>query len=202
MQQLTDNQERLLAAIRAEQGRNPRVALTSAALGQVRDRHRNPLGDAARKVAGRLESRGLIASDGHGAGRTWALTDAGQALIDERQPVSAGSQSDGPRLRPYVVLEQTTLGELYSRYARENGGLLELDDVRAVEVYVIVAEPQARNTEHAYRQVAKEVYGPRASQHDLWDEEGVYEVSSVAIDASRWKVEQVRPKQDISVSIG
>lgn len=184
MASLSDNQERVLAFVR---GRRP----TTAQLATVRDRGRNPLGDAARKVAGRLEDRGLLVGEGAGATRVWWLTPAGTELIDELRPPSTRSKSNGAPSRPYVVLEQTTLHELVDR-----------GDGRDLVVYVVAAEVEARNTEHAYRQVAKSVYGVRASQHDLWDEDGEYVVPSVAIDGGRWKVEQVTPKQDISVSIG
>lgn len=205
---LSDNQERVLAFIRGT-GPDGRGGCSGAKLETVRDRARNPLGDAARKVAGRLESRGLVRGEGSGAGRWWWLTPAGLELIDEIRPRSAGSKSNGTPSRPYVVLEQTTLAELLVRELGDAAAAAVLEgvgahdeDLRTSEVYVIAAEVEARNTEHAYRQVAKGVYGVRASQHDLWDEDGEYVVPSVAIDGGRWKVELVKPKQDISVSIG
>ena len=207
-ERLTDNQERLLAALRAE---GEGEFLTTEQLGRVRDRYRQQITtDSARKVMGRLEDRGLVSGEGSGRERKWWLTDAGVELINLARPPRSESES-GESGRPYTVLEETTLAALLTRAlaphvandpdSRERlervSLLLQIEEVDR-QVYVVVGEVEARNTEHAFRQVAKDVYADRAAQSD----EEVLTVQSVAVDGKRWKVVPVNVKADPRVTIG
>lgn len=189
---LSDNQERLLSAVRAAADRLPvGGCATTEELGRVHDRTRAPIGaDAARKVMGRLEKRSLVSGAGSGAQRTWRLTGAGLELIDDVRPPKSGAQSGDTVGRGYTVLEELTLSDLLDR--RSEQGSVDSD----VLVYVVAGTVDARNTEHAYRQIAKQVYAPR--QHL----DGVVTIRSVAIDGKRWKVTPVNVKADTTVTIG
>lgn len=195
MPDLSDNQVRVMAVLR--DGEQP---LTTERLGRVRDRGRNPLGsDAVRKLLTRLQARNLVTGDGTGATREWRLTDLGEAAINEAKPPKTGVESAGTDGRPYTVLEQTSLHALIERCSKADA--LEdlaafLEEIADAEVYVIAGQTEARNTEHAFRKVAKEVYADRES------DDGEVTVPSVAIDGKRWKITPVRVFSEPSVAIG
>lgn len=195
MVDLSDNQQRLMAAIRDT---DP-AWQTTEQLGAVRDRDRQQLGaDAARKAMGRLESRDLAEGEGNGKARRWWLTAAGLDAINELRPPKSEVES-GAEGRTYTVLEQTTLHTLMERCAV--GDVLEdlaaiFEELEDQQVFVIAGVVTARNTEHAFRQVGKDVYGRRDYDDD------VVSVPSVAVDGKRWKVVPVNVKAEPTVTIG
>jgi DNA-binding PadR family transcriptional regulator len=150
--ELSDNQVRLMAALRKTGG-----SATTRALGAVRDAGRMALGaDAARKVLGRLEARGLVAGDGKGTSRVWILTEAGRELLEAARP--SRDSEDGSPVRTYYVFEQVELEELLRRLEVEHDPMSLPDDV---VVYRRVADVEARNTTHAYRIAGAEVFAGR-----------------------------------------
>lgn len=86
---------------------------------------------------------------------------------DERAKREAAAAADGGSpTRTYVVLEELDLHAAVSQTLESRGvefdqAVLEpiLDALEDAPVYVKVATAVARNTEHAFRQIAKSVYG-------------------------------------------
>lgn len=171
---LSDRQKRLL--VRLLDG-----PATTAALAA----HVEAPAGATRKVLSRLESRALLSGEGAGAKRTWTLTEHGSAQAKFHSPDAEKTPG-----RPYTILEQMTLRELYER--------LESDptyDENDVTLYVVASQVTARNTEHAFRQVARQM------ADRVEDAEGVV-VPLLAIDEKRWRVTPITVKNNLSVSIG
>ena len=140
--ELTNNQQILLHAVLD----SPR---TTSQLGAILNEHGSPFGDAARPAMARMEKRGLVVGEGVGSTREWTALDA-PARAALGLPSLDSTRDSG--LRGYVVLEEVKLDEI------------EMDDLAALAsrgggaVYVKVAEVVGRNTEHAYRQAAKDAY--------------------------------------------
>lgn len=191
---LSDNQERLMVALR----RAPGGELTTREAGNVRDKQRKPIGaDNARKALGRLEDRDLVAGEGAGMDRSWQLQSRGLALINELRP-PADNEGESPQ-RPYYVLEELSLGALLSARLQ-----LRLDDAADAAlgidglldaigddtVYIKVATVDARNGTHAYRQVGKAHYRGKPTP------------TLVAVADRMFKPRPVHVSDDPSVSVG
>ena len=200
--ELSDNQLRLMVAIRDSESLQ-----STAMLGTVRTRDRSAIGaDAARKVLLRAEARGLVTGEGVGQERTWNLTPEGRAAVDELRPARAGGD-DATGVRGYVVLEELQLAELVLRLVagQQSVPAEVLEALAEHKVYVPAASVTARNTEHAFRQVAKTVYRHRDGgwREDPEDEDGeVLTVPSIAIDEKRFKVQPVNARRGLTVSVG
>jgi hypothetical protein len=207
--EVSDNQLRLMAAIRDA---HPQVQ-TSEFLGQVRNRERQPIGyDNARKQLGRLESRDTPLVHGEGAGRqrTWGLTATGLELINELSPARPNGASS---VRPYVVLEELEIRELVRRlihagdYSAVDG--IDTEAVLAAlpddfAVYAVAERVEARNTEHAYRQVAKGVFRRQSEYYEVRqndDGDDVFTVPAVAVDAKRFQSKELDVNLDATVTI-
>ncbi len=130
---LTPNQTTLLTAVVTSPA-------TTEDLAAMHNQHGHPFGEnAARAAMTRMEKRGFVVGEGQGLSRLWtAEAPAREAL---GLPSLDSTRDSG--LRGYVVLEQVAIADL------------EMDEGF---VYVKVAEVTGRNTEHAYRQAAKDVY--------------------------------------------
>ena len=141
MSTLTENQTILLSAVFEA----PR---TTAQLADMNNHHGYVFGEnAARAAMSRMEKRGLVSGEGHGVHREWTAIEA-PAREALGLPSLDFTRDSG--LRSYVVLEETRIGDLID----SDGAPIDSDGV----VYVKVAEVTGRNTEHAYRQAAKEAY--------------------------------------------
>lgn len=124
--------------------------------------------DQARNLLKRLEGRGHLAGDGHGRTRVWSYVSSPQleiALGPPESPATPGADpSPEPAIRTYVVLERRPLDELVMEIC-ETAGCDEVPDAvvealrEAESVFERVADPEARNTEHALRTAAKDAYG-------------------------------------------
>lgn len=173
---MTPNQTILLTAVL----RAPR---TTAQLADLQNASGCPFGeDAARSAMKRLEHRGLVSGEGHGVHREWTAIEAparealGLPSLDSTRENS---------YRGYVVLEEVKLGEI------ELEDLLILAGDEGV-VYVKVAEVTGRNTEHAYRQAAKDVYADSATAEPVL----------VAVADKQWRPIPVRVQTRQTVSLG
>lgn len=194
---LSDNQERLMVALR----RAPGGELTTREAGNVRDKQRKPIGaDNARKALGRLEDRDLVAGAGAGMDRRWQLQSGGVTLINDLRP-PADNEGDSPQ-RPYYVLEEVSLHallrgrmQLALGNAERNAedGIDVEDFLAGIEfdtVYVKVATVDARNGTHAYRQVGKAHYRGKPTP------------TLVAVADRMFKPRPVHVSDDPSVSVG
>ncbi len=131
--ELTNNQSILLSAVLD-------APQTTSQLGALLNEHDAPFGDSARPAMARMEKRGLVYGEGVGSTREWT------AVVAPAREALGLSSLDSTRdsgLRGYVVLEQVRIEDLEMKHGF---------------VYVKVAEVTGRNTEHAYRQAAKDVY--------------------------------------------
>lgn len=207
--ELSDNQLRLMATIRDSES-----VQTTELLGSIRTRERTQLGaDAARKALGRLESRdpALVRGEGSGRGRSWWLTEQGLAAVNELRPARDADEG-ATGIRGYVLVEETTLAEVIeallkgSQVAGLDGDTLEwlLEQGRTCPLYEVVGSFKARNTEHAFRQVAKGIYGQREDgwRPDPESDGEVLTVPTIAIDDKRWRTVPVRAKRSLTVSVG
>ena len=137
MTPLTPNQATLLTAVVTSPA-------TTEDLAHMQNKHGLPFGEnAARAAMARLERRGLVAGEGHGLSRLWVAEPPARAALG--LPSLDSTRDSG--LRGYVVLEEVKMEDLL-------GAGAGLDGV----VYMKVAEVVGRNTEHAYRQAAKDAY--------------------------------------------
>ena len=171
MSTLTENQTILLSAVFEA----PR---TTAQLADMNNHHGYVFGEnAARAAMSRMEKRGLVSGAGHGVHREWTAIDtpAREAL---GLPSLDLTRDSG--LRSYVVLEEVELTKLTA------------DPNSAGMVYVKVAEVTGRNTEHAYRQAAKDVYGDGADSSPVL----------VAIAEKQFRPTTVRVQTRQTVSLG
>lgn len=167
---MTPNQTILLSAVLDA----PR---TTAQLAEMRKDDGYAFGeDAARAAMKRLENRGLVTGEGQGFSRLWAAIEA-PAREALGLPTLDSTRDNG--YRGYVVLEERRAADLED---------LADDDV----VYVKVAEVNGRNTEHAYRQAAKDVYA----------DSDTAEPTLVAIADKQWRPVPVRVRTRQTVSLG
>lgn len=180
---LTDNQAILLKAIVTEYG--PTTLDLSARLKANGDSF-GP--DAARNALKRMEDRNLILGTGGGTGRSWAATSAGRELALELG-FGSGDEDESP-VRRYVVLEELQVSQLVARLGVELTPE-QVDALKERQVYVQVALPEARNTEHAYRQTAKSVFADADSEPTL-----------VAVATKMWRPTPVRIQTRQTVSVG
>lgn len=205
----SENQLRLMAAIRDSES-----VQTTEMLGTIRTRERSQLGaDAARKALGRLESRdpAPVRGEGSGKDRSWILTDFGVEVITELRPKREGEDATG--VRSYVLLEETSLRGAIEALL-EGSGVTGLDgdtlewllsQGETAQMYEVVGTVDARNTEHAFRQVAKAVYAARDTgwEQDPENPEGeLLTVPTIAIDGKRWRPQPVKSRRSVTVSVG
>jgi hypothetical protein len=105
-------------------------------------------------------------SQSQGGATQQVLNDAGDGLRDETEEEKERREAGGSPTRTYVVLEQGSLRDAIEQHLPSDAvgvddqGVLEviLEELEGIEVYFKVATPLSRNTEHAFRQAAKEVY--------------------------------------------
>lgn len=158
--------------------------------------------DQARNLLARLEKRGCISGDGKGRTRVWTYVTSEEleiALGPAEEP-GAGDTRNGSSpetgIRMYVVLEERRLDELVAEILDEAGSALTDEQVSALHdagvIFDHVADPLARNTEHALRSAAKEVYdvAPEARPR------------MVAVASRMFQVEEVTVQNRQTVSIG
>lgn len=153
--------------------------------------------DQARNLLNRLEKRGHLAGDGKGRTRVWTYVSSPE--VEEvlgAPPASRPARDPETALRTYVVLERRNLDELVGEICEEAGvdvspGVLDAL-AQAEAVFDRVADPEARNTEHALRTAAKEVYGdvPEADP------------AMVAVASRMFQIETVKVRNSQTVSIG
>jgi hypothetical protein len=154
--------------------------------------------DQARNLLARLEKRGHLAGDGHGRTRVWTYVHSPELEEVLGAPATQRPARDPETaLRTYVVLERRRLDELVDEVLGEAGaGELTEDQADALAqaeaVFDRVDTPEARNTEHALRTAAKEVYG-HVNEADP---------EMVAVASRMFQVEVVKVRNSQTVSIG
>lgn len=159
--------------------------------------------DQARNLLKRLEKRGHLAGDGQGRTRVWTYVPTEElqlALGPDQEPAPGGRAARDPEtaIRTYVVLERRDLAELVREILDEAGveALTDaqedaLDQVEAV--FARLADPEARNTEHALRSAAKGAYS---------DVPGDHAPQLVAVASRHFQIETVAVRNAQTVSIG
>lgn len=189
---MTPNQMILLRAVCAATS-----PLTTAELSLLATEHGPAFGEnAARNAMSRMEARGLVAGSGKGRAKTWTPTPSAHELVGEIVPDDQDGSLES-HLRTYIVLEQLSLAAVVADLLPEGFVLSEHGavDIMAIldgrDVYERIVEVTARNTEHAYRQAAKQVYGDGDAAPTL-----------VAIAEKQWKPTEVRVNTRQTVSIG
>jgi hypothetical protein len=203
---LSPNQAILLNAIA-----HATAPVSATALMAMRKDNGDVFGEsAARNACKRMESNGWIVSSGVGQTRTFAPTHQGNSVLAEYAPLPPqtpppatngthpASSDSGPKKqpRPYNVLEELTLAEVYDELFRafeeENGNPPSREEIRMLmdgkQVYDLVAVPQARNTEHALRQVAREIYAESGEPPTL-----------IAVAGKMWQPTKVYVNQGLSI---
>lgn len=154
--------------------------------------------DQARNLLARLERRGHVAGDGHGKRRVWTYVSTPELEVSLGAPAPPRQADPATALRTYVVLERRQLDELVEEVLEEAGiGAMLSDEVLAAlrdagAVFDPVADPEARNTEHALRSAAKEAYGHVAEA----------DPAMVAVASRMFQVETVKVRNSQTVSIG
>lgn len=139
---------------------------------------------AARNACKRMEDSQLVVSTGAGRARKFAATRDGVDSLVEASGAAPTEEDDdaggpaatnghspdsGPKKqpRPYTVLEEVSLADVYAqmieRFEEDHGDKMPTaeqiqDLMKATTVYDLVMVAEARNTEHARRQVAHEAY--------------------------------------------
>lgn len=136
--------------------------------------------NAARSAMKRLEHAGLVAGEGQGRSRLWRAIEA-PAREALGLPSLDSTRDNG--YRGYVVLEEVKLSDLIA-----DGKPVDPDGV----VYVKVAEVNGRNTEHAYRQAAKEAFADNDNAAPIL----------VAVADKQWRPIPVRVQTRQTVSLG
>lgn len=152
-------------------------------------------------AAASTSSNGATAGSQSG-GKQQVLDEGSGELRDETDEEQAkregtGVEPEGSPTRTYIVLEEITLAAHVQQVLGEAvaEALLEplLDALEGVDpIYVKVATPIARNTEHAHRQTAKDVY----------KDVEVEEVELVAVAAKNFQPTPVNVNNRQTVSIG
>lgn len=195
--ELTDQQTAILVAVRdAEQP--PTARKVGEIVSVSENAARKKLTRLARRTPGLVQHCGTISDDAAWADGTtrWELTPAGHQLVGYKSRVES-QNGDG---RQYTVLEQTALSDLVFRLLEKANVSVDTELVRealdAETVFAVAGEVTARNTDHAFRQIAKDVY----AQRDCDDDEIV--VPSVAVDGKRWRIVPVRVRTTSSVTLG
>jgi hypothetical protein len=154
--------------------------------------------DQARNLLARLEKRGHLAGDGHGRTRVWTYVHSPELeAVLGAPPAKRPARDPETALRTYVVLERRRLDEFVDEILGEAGaGELTEDQADALAqaeaVFDRVDTPEARNTEHALRTAAKEVYG-HVNEADP---------EMVAVASRMFQVEVVKVRNSQTVSIG
>jgi hypothetical protein len=155
--------------------------------------------DQARNLLARLEKRGHVAGDGHGRTRVWSYvsTPELETSLGPPDPPALNGGSPETGVRTYVVLERRALDDLVVEIAEEAGLEVDADLIDALAqadaVFDRIADPVARNTEHALRTAAKDAY------------EGVpgeFEPSMVAVAERMFQVVSLKVKNSQTVGIG
>lgn len=200
---LSPNQALLMAAVQ-----NAPEPISLERLSEMSREDGYPFGEnSARNVMKRIEQRGWVVSTGKGKARSFSPTPEGIAALAEPpeaaapapveiRPVTPDESPDNGSRR-YVVLEQVTLVDLVGGLLDEADTAFAPDVSDALEkalhdhvIYEVVAEPSARNTEHALRQAAKTAF------------EGGGEPTLVPIAAKMFQPTVVKVNVSSTVSIG
>lgn len=123
---------------------------------------------AQRALAARRQAAASAPANGNGGVQRKLDTAGGQTVErdetdEERRAREEAEAKAETAVRTYVVLEELSLAAAIEQNVAAgqfDAGYLDpiLDALQEVGVYIKVATPVSRNTEHAYRQAAKDVY--------------------------------------------